>query len=219
MELQKYTIDNKLSKLFAIATITWGAIGMLVGVIIAFQLAFPSWNLGIQYTTFGRLRPLHTNAVIFAFVGNGIFTAVYYSMPRLLKTEMWSQLFGKIHFWGWQLIIVAAAITLPMGMTSSKEYAELEWPIDIAITIVWVIFGINMIMTILHRRERHLYVAIWFFLASWVTVAMLHIVNSYEIPVNFFKSYSGYAGVQDALVQWWYGHNAVAFSLLLLIWA
>ncbi len=213
MELQKYTIDNRLSKSFAIATITWGAIGMLVGVIIAFQLAFPSCNLGIEYTTFGRVRPLHTNAVIFAFVGNGIFTAVYYSMPRLLKTSMWSPLLGKIHFWGWQLIIVAAAITLPMGFSSSKEYAELEWPIDIAITVVWVVFGINMIGTILTRRERHLYVAIWFFLASWVTVAMLHVVNSFEIPVSFFKSYSWYEGVEDALVQWWYGHNAVAFFL------
>ena len=186
---------------------------MLVGVIIAFQLAYPSWNLGIEYTTFGRLRPLHTNAVIFAFVGNGIFTAIYYSLPRLLKTPMWSPMLGKIHFWGWQLIILAAAITLPMGFTAAKEYAELEWPIDIAITLVWVVFGINMFGTILTRRERHLYVAIWFFIASWVTVAMLHIVNSFAIPVSFMKSYSWYAGVQDALVQWWYGHNAVAFFL------
>ncbi len=213
MELQRFAYDNKMPRNFAIATIVWGVVGMLVGVIIAFQLAFPVLNLGIQYTTFGRLRPLHTNAVIFAFVGNGIFTAVYYSLPRLLKTSMWSNKLSKIHFWGWQLIIVAAAITLPLGFTAAKEYAELEWPIDIAITIVWVVFGINMFGTILTRRERHLYVAIWFFIASWVTVAMLHIVNSLEIPVSFWKSYSWYAGVQDALVQWWYGHNAVAFFL------
>lgn len=213
MELQKFQYDNRLPKMFAIATITWGAVGMLVGVIVAFQLAFPALNLGIEYTSFGRLRPLHTNAVIFAFVGNGIFTAIYYSLPRLLKTPMWSPALGKIHFWGWQLIILSAAITLPLGFTTAKEYAELEWPIDIAITLVWVVFGINMFATILTRRERHIYVAIWFFIASWVTVAMLHIVNSFEIPVSFMKSYSWYAGVQDALVQWWYGHNAVAFFL------
>lgn len=213
MELDKYTIDNKLSKMFGIATMLWGVVGMLVGVIVAFQLAFPALNFGIEYTSFGRLRPLHTNAVIFAFVGNGIFTGVYYSMPRLLKTKMYSEFLGKIHFWGWQLIIVSAAITLLMGFTTGKEYAELEWPIDIAITLVWVVFGINMMGTILTRRERHLYVAIWFFLASWVTVAMLHIVNSMELPISFLKSYPLYAGVQDALVQWWYGHNAVAFFL------
>lgn len=213
MDLQRYIIDNRLPKLFAIATLTWGAIGMLVGVLAAFQLAFPSLNFDLEYTTFGRVRPLHTNAVIFAFVGNGIFTAVYYSMPRLLKTPMWSPLLGKIHFWGWQLIIVLAAVTLLAGFTSGKEYAELEWPIDILITVIWVIFGINMIGTVLTRRERHLYVAIWFFLASWVTVALLHIINSFELPISLTKSYSWYAGVQDALVQWWYGHNAVAFFL------
>ncbi|HOZ85827.1 MAG TPA: cytochrome-c oxidase, cbb3-type subunit I [Niabella sp.] len=213
MELEKFSYDNRIPKMFAIATITWGVVGMLVGVIAAFQLAFPVLNLGIEYTTFGRLRPVHTNAVIFAFVGNAIFTAVYYSMPRLLKTPMWSKALGNIHFWGWQLIIVAAAVTLLSGYTSTKEYAELEWPLDIAITIIWVVFGINMMGTILTRRERHLYVAIWFFLASWVTVAMLHIVNSFELPISAFKSYSWYSGVQDALVQWWYGHNAVAFFL------
>lgn len=212
MELQKFRYDNQLPKLFAVATIGWGAIGMLVGVLIAFQLAFPILNFGIEYTSFGRLRPVHTNAVIFAFVGNGIFTAVYYSMPRLLKTPMWSKTLGNIHFWGWQTIIVAAAVTLMMGFTGGKEYAELEWPLDIAITVIWVIFGINMFGTLIKRRERHLYVAIWFFIASWVTVAMLHIVNSFAIPVSFMHSYSWYAGVQDALVQWWYGHNAVAFS-------
>ena len=213
MELQQFSYDNKIPKFFAIATVTWGVIGMLVGVLAAFQLAFPVMNMGLPYTTFGRIRPVHTNAVIFAFVGNAFFTAVYYSMPRLLKTPMWSKALSKIHFWGWQLIILSAAVTLMLGYTTTKEYAELEWPIDIAITIVWVVFGINMMGTILTRRERHLYVAIWFFLASWVTVAMLHIVNSFELPVSFMKSYSWYAGVQDALVQWWYGHNAVAFFL------
>ena len=213
MELEKFSYDNKMPRNFAIATILWGVVGMLVGVIIAFQLAYPSLNLGFSFTTFGRLRPLHTNAVIFAFVGNGIFTAIYYSLPRLLKTKMFNDTLSKIHFWGWQLIIVSAAVTLLSGFTTGKEYAELEWPIDIAITLVWVVFGINMFGTLIKRRERHLYVAIWFFIASWVTVAMLHIVNSFELPISFMKSYSLYAGVQDALVQWWYGHNAVAFFL------
>lgn len=213
--IEKFYYDNKITKLFAIACITWGVVGMLMGVIAAFQLVFPALNLSeyMPYLSFGRLRPVHTNAVIFAFVGNGIFTAVYYSIPRLLKAPMWSATLSKIHFWGWQFIIVCAALTLLGGFTTGKEYAELEWPIDVLITIVWVIFGINMIGTILTRRERHLYVAIWFFLASWVTVAMLHIVNSLEVPVSFLKSYPVYAGVQDALVQWWYGHNAVAFFL------
>ncbi|HMS30681.1 MAG TPA: cytochrome-c oxidase, cbb3-type subunit I [Saprospiraceae bacterium] len=215
MNNERFIYDNKLPKLFAIATITWGVVGMLLGVIAAFQLAFPVLNFSeyLPHLAFGRLRPVHTNAVIFAFVGNGIFTAVYYALPRLLKTQMWSNALGKIHFWGWQLIIVLAAVTLLCGITTGKEYAELEWPIDILITLIWVVFGINMFGTILTRRERHLYVAIWFFIASWVTVAMLHIVNSFEMPVNLLKSYSWYAGVQDALVQWWYGHNAVAFFL------
>jgi cytochrome c oxidase cbb3-type subunit I/II len=197
------------------ATIFWGAVGMLLGVIAAFQLAFPVLNFSdyFPHIAFGRLRPVHTNAVIFAFVGNGIFTAVYYALPRLLKTPMYSKALSRIHFWGWQLIIVLAAVTLLFGFTTGKEYAELEWPIDILITLIWVVFGINMFGTILTRRERHLYVAIWFFIGSWVTVAMLHIVNSFEYPVSFMKSYSWYAGVQDALVQWWYGHNAVAFFL------
>jgi cytochrome c oxidase cbb3-type subunit I/II len=159
------------------------------------------------------VRPVHTNAIIFAFVGNAIFTGVYYSMQRLLKTRMYNDLLSKIHFWGWQLIIVLAAITLLAGYTVSKEYAELEWPIDILIAIVWVVFGINMIGTMIKRREQHIYVAIWFYLASFLAVAILHIGNSIEIPVSFLKSYPVYAGVQDALVQWWYGHNAVAFFL------
>lgn len=210
---EEFQYDNTLVRNFGIATAVFGIIGMLVGVIIAIQMYWPEMNLGIPWTSFGRLRPLHTNAVIFAFVGNCIFMGVYYSMPRLLKTPMWSPLFGKIHFWGWQAIILSAAITFPLGYTTGKEYAELEWPIDIAIALVWVVFGINMLMTILHRRERHMYVAIWFYIASWVTVTVLHIFNSLEFPAGILKSYPVYAGVQDALVQWWYGHNAVAFFL------
>lgn len=213
MELEKFYYDNKIVKNFAIASIFWGVIGMIVGLLIASQLFAPSLNFNIPFLTFGRIRPLHTNAVIFAFVGNAIFMGIYYSLPRLCKAPMFSKFLSSIHFWGWQLIIVAAAITLPLGITTSKEYAELEWPIDIAITLIWVVFGINMIGTIIKRRESHIYVAIWFYLATWVTVAVLHITNSIEIPVTFLKSYPVYAGVQDALVQWWYGHNAVAFFL------
>jgi cytochrome c oxidase cbb3-type subunit I/II len=212
MQVEKFYYDNKMVRNFGIASLVWGIVGMLVGLIIALQLVIPSLNF-IEWTTFGRLRPLHTNAVIFAFVGNGIFMGVYYSLQRLVKARMFSDALSNIHFWGWQLIIVFAAITLPLGLTSGKEYAELEWPIDIMIALIWVIFGINMFGTILKRRERHLYVAIWFYIATWITVAMLHIVNSFELPISLTKSYSLYAGVQDALVQWWYGHNAVAFFL------
>ena len=213
MQIEKFYYDNKTVKLFAYATILWGVVGMLAGLLAAVQIYLPAANFGLPITTFGRVRPVHTNAVIFAFVGNGIFMGVYYSLQRLCKARMFSDTLSKIHFWGWQLIIVSAAITLLSGYTTGKEYAELEWPIDIAITLIWVVFGINMFGTILKRRESHLYVAIWFYIATWVTVAMLHIVNSFEIPVSFMKSYSWYAGVQDALVQWWYGHNAVAFFL------
>jgi len=213
MEVQQFYYDNKIVRNFIYATLLWGVVGMIVGLLLAFMFLFPNLTDGISWLSFGRLRPLHTNAVIFAFVGNAIFAGVYYSMQRLLKTRMFSDLLSKINFWGWQLIIVAAAITLPLGYTSSKEYAELEWPIDIAIALIWVVFGINMIWTILRRRQRHIYVAIWFYLATFVTVAVLHIVNSMELPVSALKSYSAYAGVQDALVQWWYGHNAVAFFL------
>jgi cytochrome c oxidase cbb3-type subunit I/II len=213
MELEKFSYDNKIVKAFIIATVIFGLVGMLVGLTAAIQLVYPIFNFDTQYTTFGRIRPLHTNAIIFAFVGNAMFAGVYYSMQRLLKTRMFSDTLSWIHFWGWQLIILAAAITLPLGITTSKEYAELEWPIDIAITIIWVVFGWNMIGTIIKRRERHMYVAIWFYIATFITVAVLHLVNSFEMPVTLFKSYSGYAGVQDALVQWWYGHNAVAFFL------
>ncbi len=212
MELEKFEYDNGIVRKFALATIIWGIIGMLVGLIAACELVWPGLNL-TSWLTFGRIRPLHTNAVIFAFVGNGIFTGVYYSLPRLLKTPMYSKGLSNINFWGWQLIILSAVITLPLGITTSKEYAELEWPIDIAITLLWVVFGWNMMATIIKRRVKHLYVAIWFYIATFVTVAVLHIVNSFELPLHFMKSYSWYAGVQDALVQWWYGHNAVAFFL------
>ncbi len=212
MQVEKFYYDNKIVRNFAFATVIWGAVGMLVGLWVALQLVFPSLNI-TQYFSFGRLRPLHTNAVIFAFVGNGIFMGVYYSLQRLCKARMFSDKLSYIHFWGWQLIIVAAAITLPIGLTNGAEYAELIWPIDIAITIIWVVFGWNMFGTIIKRRERHLYVAIWFYIATFVTVAVLHIVRSFELPYTWLHSYSYFAGVQDALVQWWYGHNAVAFFL------
>lgn len=213
MGMERFQYDNKIVKAFIIATVVFGVVGMLVGLTIATQLFYPDFNFDTSFLTFGRLRPLHTNVVIFAFVGNGMFAGIYYSLQRLLKARMFSDTLSWIHFYGWQLIIVAAAITLPLGLTTSKEYAELEWPIDIAITIIWVVFGINMIGTIIKRRERHMYVAIWFYIATFVTVAVLHVFNSFELPVTLWKSYSLYAGVQDALVQWWYGHNAVAFFL------
>lgn len=216
MEQLTVRYDNKIVKYFAYATLVWAVTGMLVGLIAALQLAFPEFfneYLGFKYISFGRIRPLHTNAVIFAFVGNGIFTGVYYSMQRLLRTRMWSDKLSYINFWGWQFIIVCAVLTLPFGITSSKEYAELEWWIDILIALIWVLFGWNMFATILNRKVKHMYVAIWFYIGTFVTVAMLHIFNSFELPISFLKSYSWYAGVQDALVQWWYGHNAVAFFL------
>ncbi|MDY7396664.1 cytochrome-c oxidase, cbb3-type subunit I [Aureibaculum sp. 2210JD6-5] len=213
MEKEQFYYDNKIVRMFLIATVVWGIVGMTVGLMVAFLFNFPNYLGDISWLSFGRLRPLHTNAVIFAFVGNSFFMGMYYSLQRLLKARMFSDTLSKIHFWGWQLIIVAAAITLPLGLTSSKEYAELEWPIDIAITLIWVVMGINMIGTILKRRQRHIYVAIWFYIATFVTIAVLHIFNNIELPVSSFKSYSVYAGVQDALVQWWYGHNAVAFFL------
>ena len=211
-QIETFRYDDEIVRKFLLATIVWGVVGLLLGVIIATQLVFWETNLG-PWFSFGRLRPLHTNAVIFAFVGNGMFAGIYHSMQRLCKARMFSDALSKINFWGWQLIIVAAAVTLPLGITVSKEYAELEWPIDIAITLVWVVFAINFFGTLLVRRERHIYVAIWFYMATVITVALLHIVNSLELPVTFLKSYSIYAGVQDALVQWWYGHNAVAFFL------
>ena len=211
-QLETFYYDNKIVRNFAYATVLWGVVGFLVGLIAALQMVLPWLNYN-EYLTFGRLRPLHTNAAIFAFVGNGIYMGVYYSLQRLLKTRMYSDALSKINFWGWQAIIVAAAISLPMGFTSGKEYAGLEWPIDIAIAVVWIVFGINMFMTILKRRETHLYVAIWFYIGTWVTVTVLHIGNNLEIPFSLMKCYPVFAGVQDALVQWWYGHNAVAFFL------
>jgi cytochrome c oxidase cbb3-type subunit I/II len=215
MEMQQFYYDNKIVKKFIYATIVFGVVGMLVGLLLAFMFLFPNLTDGISWLSFGRLRPLHTNAVIFAFVGNAIFAGVYYSTQRLLKARMYSDWLSNFNFWGWQLIIVGAAITLPLGYSTSKEYAELEWPFDIAIALVWVAFGVNLIGTMIKRRQRHLYVAIWFYIATFVTVAVLHIFNSLELPVSLtgMKSYSVYAGVQDALVQWWYGHNAVAFFL------
>lgn len=213
MALEKFCYDNKIVRYFTYATIGWGIVAFTVGLTIALQLISPYFNFNIPWLTFSRIRPLHTNTAIFAFVGNGIFMGVYYSLQRLLKTRMFSDTLSKIHFWGWQLIILLAAITLPLGKTVGKEYAELEWPIDILIAVVWIIFGINMIGTILKRRERHMYVAVWFYIATFFTILILHVVNSIEIPVSFLKSYPVFAGVQDALVQWWYGHNAVAFFL------
>jgi cytochrome c oxidase cbb3-type subunit I/II len=211
--VETFAYDNAIVQRFAAATAGWGLVAFLVGLTIALKLVFPNLLGGIAPLSYGRLRPLHTNAAVFAFAGNAIFVGVYYSLQRLCKARMYSDTLSRLHFWGWQLIIVLAALTLPLGFTTSKEYAELEWPIDILITLVWVVFGANMLGTIFKRRERHLYVAIWFYLATFLTVAVLHIVNSLELPVSLLKSYSMYAGVQDALVQWWYGHNAVAFFL------
>ena len=205
--------DDDIVKKFIYATIFWGAAAFVVGLLAALQLAYWPANLELPWLTFGRIRPLHTNAAIFAFGGNIIFAGIYHSTQRLLKTRNYSDFLSNFHFWGWQLIIVGALVTLPLGYSHGKEYAELEWPIDIAIAVVWVVFAVNFFGTIAIRRVRHLYVAIWFYIATIVTVTLLHVVNSIEIPVAMLKSYPVYAGVQDALVQWWYGHNAVAFFL------
>lgn len=210
--LEKY-YDDETVKWFIWATMAWGLIAFLVGLLVASQLAYWKFNFDLSWLTFGRLRPLHTNAAIFAFAGNAIFAGIYHSTQRLCKVRMYSDTLSKIHFWGWQLIIVAAAITLPLGFSQSKEYAELEWPIDIAITLVWVIFALNFFMTLKVRKEKHMYVALWFYISTIITVAVLHIFNSIELPVSYLQSYPVYAGIQDALVQWWYGHNAVAFFL------
>ena len=213
MEKEKFYYDDKIVKLFAWATIIWGITAFTVGLMVAYFYLFPHYTAGVSWLSYGRLRPLHTNSAIFAFVGNGIFTGAYYSTQRLLKTRMWSDFLSRVNFWGWQLIIVLAAITLPLGITSSKEYAELEWPIDILVALVWVAFTVNLVMTVVKRRVRHIYVAIWFYLSTAVTIAMLYIFNNLEVPATLFKSYSVYSGVEDAVVQWWYGHNAVAFFL------
>ena len=211
--LDRFSYDDAIVRKFLFATLIWGVVGMVAGLLIALQLANPVFNLGLEWTSFGRLRPLHTNAVIFAFAGNAFFMGCYYSTQRLLKARMFSDALSNFHFWGWQAIIVSAALTLPFGFTQAKEYAELEWPIDIAIAVVWVAFAVNFFGTLVKRRERHLYVALWFYIASIVTVAILHIFNNLSVPADFLKSYSIYAGVQDAFMQWWYGHNAVAFFL------
>ncbi len=213
MEKERFYYDDKIVKLFVWATIIWGITAFTVGLMVAYFYWFPHYTSGISWLSYGRLRPLHTNAAIFAFVGNGIFAGAYYSTQRLLKTRMWSDLLSRINFWGWQLVIVLAAITLPLGITVSKEYAELEWPIDLLVAVVWVVYTLNLIMTVVKRRVRHIYVAIWFYLSTAVTIAMLYIFNNLEVPATLFKSYSVYSGVEDAVVQWWYGHNAVAFFL------
>ncbi|MEM7624837.1 MAG: cytochrome-c oxidase, cbb3-type subunit I [Planctomycetota bacterium] len=222
--LDRFIYNDQIVRMFLWATVIWGLVAFLIGLILAVELPVPQLNGGIEYITFGRLRPLHTNAAIFAFAGNGIFAAIYYSTQRLCKARMWSDLLGRLHFWGWQAIIVSAAVTLPLGITQGKEYAELEWPIDIAIAVVWAgFFGSNFFMTLIKRRERHMYVALWFYIATIVTVAILHIFNNLWVPLvamgipgsplGYLKSYPLYAGVQDAMMQWWYGHNAVAFFL------
>lgn len=205
--------NDKIVRQFLLATIIWGAVGMLVGVIVASQLNFWRVNFDLPWLTFGRLRPLHTNAVVFAFVGNMIFAGVYYSTQRLVKARLASDFLSKLHFWGWQLIIVGAAISLPLGLSRSKEYAELIWPLNIAVAFIWVVFAVNFFWTLARRHERHLYVAIWFYIGTIITVAMLYIVNHLSIPTSLTHSYPIFGGVQDALVQWWYGHNAVAFFL------
>ncbi|MFO7155752.1 MAG: cytochrome-c oxidase, cbb3-type subunit I [Pseudomonadota bacterium] len=213
MEQRTIVYDDDIVRKFTFAAIFWGIIGMAVGVLAAVQLPFWQANFNIPWLTFSRIRPLHTNAVIFAFVGNMMFAGIYYSLQRLTKQRLASRLLSNIHFWGWQAIIVSAAITLPLGLTQGKEYAELEWPIDLAVVVVWVVFAVNFFWTLAKRNEKNIYVAIWFYIASIVTVAVLYIVNNLVIPVGLTKSYSIFAGVQDALVQWWYGHNAVAFFL------
>lgn len=205
--------DDKIVRLFLIAMLGWALVALVLGTLIATQLAFWQVNFNLEWITFGRMRPLHTNAAIFAFAGNAIFAGIYHSSQRLLKARMFNDTLSAIHFWGWQLIILAAAITLPLGYTQGKEYAELEWPIDLSITIIWIVFAVNFFGTIFRRREKHLYVALWFYIATIITVALLHVINSLEIPVSMTNSYPIWGGIQDALVQWWYGHNAVAFFL------
>ncbi len=198
---------------FAIMTVVWGVVGMFVGVWIAAQLIWPELNFDIPWLSYGRLRPLHTNAVIFAFGGSGLFATSYYVVQRTCQARLFSDKLAAFTFWGWQVVIVAAVITLPMGFTTTKEYAELEWPIDILIALVWISYAVVFFGTIVKRRVKHIYVANWFFGSYILTIAVLHIFNNLEMPVSMWKSYSAYAGVQDAMVQWWYGHNAVGFFL------
>jgi cytochrome c oxidase cbb3-type subunit I len=210
---QSTTYSDGVIRQFSIMAVVWGVVGMLVGVIVASQLVWPELNLGLPWTSFGRLRPLHTNAVIFAFGGCTLFATSYYVVQRTCQTSLFMPKLASFTFWGWQLVILAAAVSLPLGFTQGKEYAELEWPIDLLIAVVWVSYAVVFFGTIAKRRVKHIYVANWFFGAFIITVALLHIVNSAAIPAGFMKSYSAYAGVQDAMVQWWYGHNAVGFFL------
>ena len=211
---QQATVYNDtVVRQFAIMTVVWGVVGMLVGVIIAAQLAWPELNFGVPWLTYGRLRPLHTNAVIFAFGGCALFASVYYVVQRTCQVRLFSDKLAAFTFWGWQLVILSAAISLPLGYTSGKEYAELEWPIDILITLIWVAYAVVFFGTVGTRKVKHIYVANWFFGAFILAVAILHLVNSAAVPAGWLKSYSAYAGVQDAMVQWWYGHNAVGFFL------
>ena len=205
--------NYKIVRQFAVMTVVWGIVGMLVGVIIAAQLVWPALNFDVPWLTYSRLRPLHTNAVIFAFGGSALFATSYYAVQRTCQVRLFSDKLAAFTFWGWTLIILLAAITLPLGLTSGKEYAELEWPIDLLIAVVWVSYAVVFFGTILKRKTKHIYVANWFFGAFIITVAVLHIVNSAALPVSMFKSYSVYAGTIDAMVQWWYGHNAVGFFL------
>ena len=207
------TYNYRVVRQFAVMTVIWGVVGMLVGVFIAAQMAWPALNFDIPWLTFGRLRPLHTNAVIFAFGGSALFATSYYVVQRTCHVRLFADKLAAFTFWGWQLVIVSAAITLPLGITTSKEYAELEWPIDVLITLVWVTYAIVFFGTLAKRRIKHIYVANWFYGGFILTVAMLHLVNSAAYPVTWLKSYSVFAGVQDAMVQWWYGHNAVGFFL------
>ncbi len=212
-QMDTFVYDDKIVRAYLVVIVVWGIVAFLVGILVAAQLAWPKLNFGLSITAFGRLRPLHTNAAIFAFAANAVFAAIYHSTQRLCKARMFSDFLSWFHFWGWQTIIVAAAVTLPLGYTTGKEYAELEWPIDLAIAVVWVAFAINFFGTLWRRRERHMYVALWFYLATVITIAILHIFNSLELPAEVMKSYPVYAGVQDAFMQWWYGHNAVGFLL------
>src|SRR5262245_57841565 len=207
------TYNYKVVRQFAIMTLVWGIVGMAVGVLIAAQLIFPDLTYGIPWLSYGRLRPLHTNDVVFAFGGSALFATSYYVVQRTCHAHLFSDQPAAFTFWGWQAVIVAAAITLPLGITTSHEYAELEWPIDILITLVWVAYAVVFFGTLAKRKTPHIYVANWFFGAFILTVALLHLVNSVEIPVSLWKSYYVYAGAQDAMVQWWYGHNAVGFFL------
>ena len=213
MNVDRTTYNYKVVRQFSVMTVVWGIVGMLVGVLIAAQLVWPALNFDIPWLTYGRLRPLHTNAVIFAFGGCALFATSYYVVQRTCHVRLFSDRLAAFTFWGWQSVIVLAAITLPLGITTTKEYAELEWPIDLLITVVWVVYAVVFFGTILQRRIQHIYVANWFYGAFIIAVAMLHVVNSAALPVSLTKSYSMYSGVQDAMVQWWYGHNAVGFFL------